>query len=469
MKRIIAWLLLGALVCAAPGAWAQQEAGQALVHETTIQFSGLPLLDEETNAALKSLFGAMRLRLIRQGAQGEGYASLDLFLQDQSVIDFTLEKRGGVYYEQSNLLGGQTVAFTPMAFSAFVPRLAERSGGALPQQLDWLYELMTFALGGGEVTMDMETLNAWITRWEAWRKQSLMLTEVAVPASEMPGIAASRAAQAEITRAEMLALAASVSELLAPQETLWLSAAQVRVAEESEAAQTLSAIRETLETLPDALAAWLPLDLPPARFFELYDAKGAVVSRQFALSLPDGLDVSLEWLATEEEGLPPLCLMITAANSRFEWRVTESGAQLTLTDPELSFDATLTRSEAEQSETLFTLQSETLLGAGAMLHARSTDRPAGTKSDYPRTRETQVWLTGLGFDELVPLTITTRTTAQAAVPPLQLETAVFPSTLPEAALDAWLEGVRVSATQALFTVMGRLPSDVAAYLLQIMP
>jgi hypothetical protein len=181
-------------------------------------------------------------------------------------------------------------------------------------------------------------------------------------------------------------------------------------------------------------------------------------------------------------------LTITAADSRFQWRLTRADSapmrrtvsRITLSDPELSFEATLTQSETTLpdangetllSETTCALASDALLGEGVVvtLLAQTTDRAAGAQSDYTRARETALWLTGLGFDEQVPLTITTQTTTEAAIPPLQLEIAMFPATLPDDALDVWLEEVRVSAAQVLFTCLGRLPSDVAAYLLQIMP
>ncbi|MDR0928801.1 MAG: hypothetical protein LBM74_03695, partial [Oscillospiraceae bacterium] len=232
----------------------------------------------------------------------------------------------------------------------------------------------------------------------------------------------------------------------------------------------------------------LPGDMPPLRYLEVFDAEGALLSRQLILSLPDGLTFSLEWLPQAADALPPLCLTITAAESRFQWRLTRadeaaarrSVSRITLTDPALSFEAALTQSETTLpdaegetllSETSCALTSDALLGEGvtATLHARTTDRAAGAQADYTRERETVLWLTGLGFDEQVPLTITTRTTTEAAVPPLQLENAMFPATLPDEALDAWLDNVRISAAQVLFTCLGRLPSDVAAYLLQFMP
>ncbi|MDR0897181.1 MAG: hypothetical protein LBN04_04930 [Oscillospiraceae bacterium] len=498
MKRIIVWLLMGVLLVAAPGGLAEgyaareeaalQAAGLALVSETTLDFAGLPLLDEAANAALKSFCQAMRLRLQRQGDQGEGYAALDLLLQDQSVADLTLAVQDGVYYEQSNLLGGQTVAFTPIAFASFMPRLAERSGGALPPELDVLYESMAFALGGGDLTVDMDILNAWLAGWDAWRGQALTMAETAVPPSWMPGVFAARAALAEITREEMLALAAATGELLAPNASLWQAAAQAQALDDNQAAEILSAITTTIETLPDALAAWLPEGMPPMQYIELYDAEGAVISQQCMVALPDGLNLSLEWLPHDGDGLPPICLTITAADSRFQWRLSraagapagQSVSRITLTDPEFSFDATLTRNESTQadsrgetvvSETTCALTSDELLGAGvtATLHARTTDRASGAQVGYTRSRETALWLTGLGFDAQVPLTITTQTKAEPASPPLRLEMAVFPSTLPDEALDAWLENVRISTTQVLFTCLGRLPSDVAAYLLDRMP
>ncbi len=106
----------------APGRYAAvmeqvaRDAGLSIQNQAIIEWSNLPLLDAPTNDALKSLMKALTVRTRQQSLDGNGFWSMNLLLQGDSVVDFSMQAKDGVYYEQSNLLGGNTVAFTPEEF-----------------------------------------------------------------------------------------------------------------------------------------------------------------------------------------------------------------------------------------------------------------------------------------------------------------------------------------------------------------
>ncbi len=162
MKRILKALALAlALVCPLSAAMAEQPpvggytaqlerqallSGMELRSEGSLAWGGLPLLDAQTNDMLESLLGALTFTARRQGQAPSGYLSLDMLLKAVSVLDLRMQAAGDVYYEQSNLLGGQTVAFTAEEFRTFAGRLSGRSGGAIPSAIGPLFPLAMRAL-----------------------------------------------------------------------------------------------------------------------------------------------------------------------------------------------------------------------------------------------------------------------------------------------------------------------------------
>lgn len=512
MKRRMATGLLALILLVAQGALAQAPAryviaaeeavlaqGLALQTEASFAWGGLPLLDEEVNDALESLASVTRLQMQRQGTGGAGYTALDLLLQNVSVADLAMQVQDGVYYEQSSLLGGQTLAFTPASFAAFMARLSATSQGVLPLSLDVPFRTLMQALGAQESAVpDTETLDDATAAWLAWQQTALTETEALRPKVYTPGLYGARADVTEITRAEMLALAQTYSDLLADNDGLWRAAAEAQLFDADEATlhETAQAISALMRDLPQMLAEWLPENLKPTMLRTVYDVSGALIAKQVEIPLPDGAHVFFEWVPAEY-GVPPLYVSLSVGEASLTLLVSrEDGqpqtagrvtntrnryvAQWQYAEPQLAVDIMMTRSERLETradrETVITqtdwmMQSDALLGEGAVvtLSVETTDAASGAGKDYIRRQETIVKLKGLGFDDRTILTCTSRTTAVQAEAPALPPAAeiVHPDRMDDEAFAEWISETQVSLIQAWLTVLGRLPSDVAQYVLSL--
>lgn len=515
MKRWVALLLCllltGTLAAGmaegiAPGRYAQEmqaqalEAGLEVTEETTYAWGGLPLLDADLDSAIGSLLKELKTQRRTQGTEGDGYTALDLFLKNVSVLDLSMQVADGVYYEQSNLIGGQTVAFTPDEFSTFVSRLSVASGSALPPNLDMLFQVVTRALGGASaIQIDMETIDGALQAYADWQQSALTETVRLRPQVRIPGLYGVRETVVEITRDEFISLAKAYSDLLADNEMLWQDAAAELLPEanEEELAERARFIADTMRSLPDLLQDALPLDLKPAEYREVFGYDDQLVVRQLDIYLPEGARLYVEWVP-DVEGIPPMVATLQMGNSTLgliltrtegmpvvDDRITRQEnslvAEVSYEEENLRLDMVITRSEAIEQQadretvktkTEWMMESEALLGKGAVvsLLCEETDTATGTPDKNYTRRTEAIWrLKGLGFDTTKILTVSGKTTLAAAQPPAAPDTgAVRPALLDDVAFAAWIAGTQVSATQVVYTILGRLPSDVAAYVLQLM-
>lgn len=474
-------------------------AGYEVKTETSFAWAGLPLFEKEENDMLKSLLKVLSISSRRYGGDEAGYRALDFFLKDVSVLDLSIQVLGGIYYEQSNLLGGQVVAFTPEAFRSFVARISSRSGGALPVNLDGLFAVIVQMLAGTEIPIDEKTESEALSVYLNWQSQALVRQEVLRPVVQIPGLYGTRAEVIEVTRAEVLQFAEAYSNLLSENEVLWKEAAATQMPGANDEALTALAreIGETMRGLPETLKAALPANLQPSEYREVFDAEGRHIVSQLELYLPDNARVYLEWVP-RETGIPPMYASLTLGGSVLSVVITrEDGmssvsgnearvvnklyAQITYVEPGTQLDVVVTHSEDARTRngqetvvrvTDVMLDSAALLGEGTIVtltgeSVESTSGAIGAK--YARTDETVWRLKGLGFDEQSFLTVSTRTTLGDANPPVgDVVAAVYPAQMDDEALDAWLADIDVGLLQTVYTILGRLPSDVAVYLLSRM-
>jgi hypothetical protein len=154
---------------------------------------------------------------------------------------------------------------------------------------------------------------------------------------------------------------------------------------------------------------------------------------------------------------------------------------MTVQDGDFRLDTMITRVEDVErrdgrevinAQTDWMAQSDALLGEGAVitLSLREEDTASGAGEDYARRHETALYLKGLGFDEQKILTVTADTAVAdlgTGINPIDPAAEIVrPAAFTDAELNAWLEDTRVSLVQAGYTCLGRLPSDVAAYVLE---
>lgn len=476
-----------------------RQAGMQVMKETSFAWGGLPLLDDDTNKALTSLFKVLGLQSRAQGTEEAGYRAWDVLLQKVSVLDLTMRNERGVYYEQSNLLGGQTVAFTADEFRTFIAGLSARTGGAIPTNLDIIFATAMRALGAGEIPLDMETLDGSLLAFNSWQDTALLPVERLRPVVSLPGLYGVRSVVIDVTREELIALAQAYSDLLADNEALWLEAAQAQMTQAQDADSLREAAQRTatiMRDLPRTLEGWLPETLPPSEYREVFGADDQLVCKQLDIVLPGDAFLYVEWVPGETH-TPALYASFGIGESEAELVLTrEMGspqkrgsetkvrnntvAQWSYEEAALRLDTVLTYTEnisARSGRETVTgkielmMESEALLGEGAVvtLSGERTETTSGTiQQKYAHGTETVWRLKGLGFDTRKILTVTEKTTlAFADAVPALPEEIVRPAQMDDAALDAWLEGTRVSLLQTWYTVLGRLPADVATYLLKM--
>lgn len=104
MKKLLAILLTLAMLVPMGGV-AEETAPQATLTTITFRdFNGRALMAEMEEAeenAYRDLLNALRLEVYRQG-----FTSWELFLNDQSMVDYALQTSGADVYISSDVLGG---------------------------------------------------------------------------------------------------------------------------------------------------------------------------------------------------------------------------------------------------------------------------------------------------------------------------------------------------------------------------
>lgn len=458
----------------AQGRWAQALArGLAIRETTTFAWGGLPLLDDATNRMLKSLLKATTL----QCSRADGYLKADVLLQDASVLDLILQVQDGVYYESSNLLGGAVLRFTPASFGAFTGRLSARAQGVLPPDLGPLFQAVFQMLSGSEaVAGDAGLLDDWAV-------EALTETRRQRPKLLIPGLHGAYETVRDITRAEALDLASIYEAWIAegPQDSGIVL---------GEAARQMAG---TLRDLPAALAQALPIGMPPMELRDVYGADDALVARQIEITLDENTYLYAEW-TPDLQGLYLSAALgdfaATALISRNEGAPYQAGsatrqqsrtlAHITLRTSGNPAEVVITRTESSELragresviiKTDWVLQDEALLGEDAVvtLTAQTTQVTSGETVAETLCRTETVWrVKGLGFDSHDVLTISTRSIVEAANAPVDPAGAATLDLmqLDDVALDAWLvEIAEVYLMQCVHTILGRLPADVAQYLL----
>ena len=508
-KRIAALLVLALLVVAqgvpaeSLGQYAREQENQARLSgmevrtETSFVWGGLPLLEDKENDALNSLTQAVKIVSRRQGGDNGGYVGMDVYLQDISVLDMTMLRQDGVYYEQSNLLGGQTVAFTKEEFAGFSRALSDQTDGVLPQNLGWMFELVMLALGGGgDLPVNTELIDSAVDAFDAWQADALQEKERLRPTVYIPGLYGARAVVRDVTREEALALVDVFVTLVSGENALWEDAvrAQIPGDDANQTQEALAQVEALLGALPEMATGLLPKGMKAAEYREIYDLDGELAAKQAELSLGNEVALLLEWIPMEKEGVPAFYAALTVGESRITLLFTrEDGAptvsgkttrqrnrfvaEWMLEDPALALNMIITRTEnielREEKETItaktdWMLESEALFGEGAIVTVSlgETDTVSGQGEKYARKHTADWTIKGLGFDNQKILTIVSDTRFVEADSRIELEgDIVRPAQLTGEALDEWLKNVRVSFMQAVYTCLGRLPADVAAVIL----
>lgn len=478
LKRLLSCALILCLL--APAALAEPPASR----QTTLTFDwgGLPALGEAEDDALESFFDALTLRLRR----GEGFFALDMLLRGVSVADMAMAYENGVYYEASNLFGGETLAFTRDEFVALAARLAAfvRGEGELAPPLSEgaraLFEAVVAALSGERPHAAPETLTRFLEAFEQWSASALTTRETAIRETTFLGFSGVREVVWEVTRAEALRLARKLVALLRAEDALLSDAARLQlaargIADPATVSETIAAMDSLLASLPNELALLLPVDTQPLRLRRIYGANGDLLCEQVSLTVPGeagGLSLFAEFAETEQATAlyatasldafsTRLLATIEPASGIIEWTVAEGERESVLT---LMHEREEMSARVEAS-----LVSDSLLGEGGRIgliaERETTERGAG--ATYARTDLIDLFVTGLGDDARPVLSIRAVSKAADDALPMDIQGPAIlrPAQMDAAAFADWMTHVRVSLAQTGYTVLGRLPAKAAALVL----
>lgn len=485
--------------------------GLERVHAWSATWNGFPLLDDGLNAFIKSMLANTTVEYAARIAEEFKYARWDWQLQKTSVLDFSVAIQDEFCFEQSNLLGGQTVAFDKREFSNFANMISQLSKGTITGDVSIFFDLMRLLLP--DETATPETLLSVLEKTAEWKTDAIVMEERARPRVTLPGLFGTKAVVHQISRDGLFDL---LEDLVArpvenppedapPEEALFDVTLSIKAFLDKvlpiriqpvdpdhslESPDTLRTLVNALSNPFEALSGFLPEDMPPIEYREIF-CYGQNIAKQLEMQTGSGR-FFLEWdnrhenvllsfqfgnlkanaLFTFEEGLPVLERKLQSVTNRslLEMRLSINGIEATAyRTGAQTFENTGTK-ETIATKTKWTVESEQLFGGEALTVSFDTlDVTTGAGLQYKRTRETDVALSGLQFDgePLISIqeTITFRKPADGY---FEIESALRPGKMAQEALETWLESLRDKTLQVCFTILGRVPSENANYLLELL-
>lgn len=252
-----------------------------------------------------------------------------------------------------------------------------------------------------------------------------------------------------VTQQEAAALFSALCAEIAENETFWQPAALLNAGESGDAAQAeLDALYEKITSLPERIGAAFGTD-GALIFCVDEDAQGNVLLRQMDATLACG-EFHAEW-AIAEDGRP-----------------TSLYGEGTLDGVPVSIALEIAHTTAKNGSKEEIAGSLTAVRDEDALLLSWTDAASGKRGDYSRRITAQARFER-GGEPLAELSLTARTTAGEAGARIDgAENIADLSAMDEPARQAWFERMREAASQAVFTVMGRLPKEAAAALLEKM-
>ena len=131
MKKLLAILLTLALMLPLCGL-AEENAPQATLTTITFRdFNGRALMaemEEAAETAYRDLLDALRVEVYRQG-----FTSCELFLNDQSIVDYGVQTRGADVYISGDVLGGTAYRGNPASVECVPEHICGCRDGAVCQ------------------------------------------------------------------------------------------------------------------------------------------------------------------------------------------------------------------------------------------------------------------------------------------------------------------------------------------------
>lgn len=440
------------------GAAAGEEQEEA-VDSITFAWGHLSTLSDKENDLLQRLLEVVEIQTCRQETDQGEYVSWDILLQEVSVFDIAFQVLDGLYSEHSSLLEGRTVTFSPAEMASFLNRLSARSSGLLPGEMHPAIVLLLLALDNGFTLPDTPA-------YAQWKENMPVHGTVRQPKVYIQPLYG--------VRADTVTYGAEA--IIQWVEIYLQSVRTAGNASERSLSGGGMALSESLGTLPETLRETLAAE-PPLVLRTIYDADDRPVAYQAEGTFPQHLQFFLEWSA-EASGLPSAYL--TLSTDAFSCKLLIAAAENrtvaegSFVSDDFSLNVMYTAVENVSAERAgqtgarreWMLQSDAWFGEDALVTITAESVTTSATTRRRQTRKTDWYVQGLapGATEKV-LTVTRQTDSRVPTSRLDVENAVRPGQMDDAALDAWLLQTEDNYMQGVFTLLGRLPSDVAEYLL----
>ena len=291
--------------------------------------------------------------------------------------------------------------------------------------------------GGGTVRSAVKTID-FASVWSAWREEAL--TSTVTPLADMT------AQITVLTQPEAVSLLDALCAAVDGADWLWRQTLPQTEGADAAAAQ-LQTLRETLRALPQTLGAQAAAD-DALIFCVDRDARGAVVCRQMDAMLAEG-SFRAEWTLAEDGRLTDLTGAGEIAGKPF------------------TVDGILTYDTARNGSREAISGAARVQYGAASLSLEWTDTAAGERADYTRTINGTLTL-ALADGRTGAIAVAAKTTAVKGADARidGGEEIVDLDALDETARQEWYDDLRESLAQTFFTVLGRLPKETAAWVLE---
>lgn len=475
--------------------------------KTTITFiPGEMMTQDPTLALVADVLKVLRIETSAQEQEGKSLEQLELFLQDKSSLSLKALTGGGQFYLMSNLLGDQTLSFTPEEFANLYVKLMEASSGTKlsEEQLALIKASMASyedALSGkitssGLPDFDMESLKSGLED-----PLTAMLTDIQAKAEVTSGTFEGDNHDPAVSQKVYTVSAQQLTDALkivcdwALQEDNLDKIMKMASSSMQSSGQTVTKeeFAQALQQLPEEFAKAVPTMLPnPITVTELTDADGAVKSLQVKGKVvaedSQNIDLSFgKYVKTEADGTTTLYALdmnsaeatatLSLSNkeiptlnqgdasiSASQWKLwgsaSESGADLGSFS--LAFEQQ-TSSAANSVDGVWKVSVEANI-SGMPLSGNLTGTEKATFDGTDAKADGTVSLYLMGSEQ--PACTVVYTTASGEPQPLPTVSAdsVHLGAMTNAELGAWWQTASMTVMGQLMTAMGNLPDSIKALL-----
>ncbi len=452
-------------------------SGYTLVRHLAFQRHKLPDGAEEWLNALNSLLGDMQLDIRFADNPVGSFLSTIVYLHDATAFDWTAQIQDGVYYEQSSLMDGETVAIDGTHILPFIARIFAIGGTSSDVLPGFLTTLFDWLISGKNDLMSFGT--ACLQKAHAW-EESLSWEEADMPELLLPGVDADTAES----------VAWGKQDILMYLQRQWETARAIGDLDEPTEMMDPTPIAiaaDAIEDLPQLLEMYLPEEAV-LRFFHIGNDETNTLCKRLEYADSER-SIIFDWLTEREvsafsvvfrggvnngaltfvrqnnagnnDGISPSadCIAVTG-----EWA--DKGGKVY--HCEITWDVSQSKvRDSVQNEWELRISLEkgnTLL---FRVVGNGTDKRNGFGASQKVNGVSEWKLTGWGLSDCPVLTVNRKDSFEKTVFPINaLQDKIFyPNQADQTELDAWIKRRSDATVSILLSMIAFIPPETAGYLL----